>query len=266
MQIVKRTVHRRITEEEMIRLKSIEPFATYRQDSKPINFGFIFGMSYVKFSKSVLETNWKHERILAFIKEKGLYDDVEKMAEKYPLEPSEIWDYYSVSNYLRTQFFESYPGLMKRIRRNEAFAKENGYVRSFHGAIRRTPMLMLCMNEEEKVRPDENKKEYGNLVNITSNSTIQSDEVVTVMSSINKWIAEGDDRALVHGTVHDSIDFYVEKQDAIPVLLRIKEIFEHEEAWQKGLKFPVDITVCDINAGDYYKHGMSLGKLIETKA
>lgn len=263
MKIVRRTVHRRITEEEMLRLKGLEPFSTFRQDSKPINFGFIFGMSYIKFSKSVLETEWKHERILQFIQEKGISADVEKMAEKYDTLEPKLWDYYAVSNYLRSQFFGTYPGLMERIKRNERFAKENGYIRSFHGAIRRVPMLMLSV-DGDKQRPDENKKEIANLINICSNSTIQTDEVVTVMRSINTWTEKDDARALVHGTVHDSIDFYVEKGvDAIPVLMEIKEIFETQEEWQKGLMFPVDITICDIEKGDYYKHGTPIEKFIE---
>jgi DNA polymerase I-like protein with 3'-5' exonuclease and polymerase domains len=266
MEIIKRTVHRQITEKEFLRLKETEPFSTFRQDSKAINFGMIFGISYRKFSTSSLETSWKHERVQQFIKDRDLYDKVEKMGDRHmDLEPK-LWEYYVVADYLRTQFFETYPGLLDRINRNKLFAMDNGYVRSFHGAIRRVPMLMWAYDSDGKMRKDENGKEIANLVNITSNTTIQTDESVTVNSNINNWIAEESSIASVVGTIHDSVDFYVQKgPDAIPVLLKIKEMFEENQNWAKGIKFLVDITVCDLADPDnnWYKHGTPIKKMIE---
>ena len=265
MEIQKRTVHRRITEQEFLRLKNLEPFATYRQDAKPINFGFIFGMSFRKFSMSVLETNWKYERVQQFIKEKNLYENVEKMAERFSDQDAKTCEYWAVSNYIRTQYFESYPGLMERITRNKAFAIDNGYIRSFHGAIRRVPMMLFAFNEDGKMRKDENAKEIANLINITANSTIQTDEVVTAMIRINEWCTENGIESRIVGMVHDSIDFYVAKrEDAPKVLQHMKEVFEKEEAWQKGLPILTDITVCDLNNPDhYYKHGTDMKKMLE---
>lgn len=264
MDIIKRTVHRRISEAEFLRLKDVEPFSTYRQDSKPINFGFVFGMSFRKFSMSVLETSWKHERVQQFIRDKNLFDSVEKMAEKFPDKDSKTWEYWSVSKFIRDQFFEGYPGLLSRIERNKLFATENGYIRSFHGAIRRVPMMLFAFDEEGRTRKDENGKEISNLINICANSTIQSDEVITMMLRINQWCSENGIKSMVLGTVHDSCDFYVEKEGALPVLQHMKEVFETEEAWQKGLPILCDITICDLNnPKHYYKHGTDMKKMLE---
>jgi DNA polymerase I-like protein with 3'-5' exonuclease and polymerase domains len=266
MEITKRTVKRRITEDEFLRMKNIEPFATFRQDAKKCNFGMIFGISYRKFSTASLETSWPYERVQQFVKEKNLYDVVDKMAERHGELDAKLWEYYAVSDYLRKQFFETYPGLMGRIERNKAFAIENGYIRSFHGAIRRVPLLMWMVNEEGKIRQDENKKEFANLVNITSNTSIQTDEVATVMQAINTWEETEDlTKGWVIGTVHDSVDFYVLKKEIESVLQRMKEVFEKEEDWAKGVSFPVDITICDLSQPEenWYKHGTPVKKFLE---
>ena len=275
MTITKRTVHRTISEEEMVRLKNTEPFAQFRQDSKAINFGMIFGISYRKFSSASLETSWSYDRIHTFIIEKGLEDRIELMQEKNPNVDSKLWEYYVVADYIRTSFFETYPGLMNRIKRNEQFAKDNGYIRSFHGVIRRTPMLMFCMhevtnkwgNEVMELRKDENKREIANLVNITSNSTIQTDESTVVNTMITKWNNVNSIEHYAIGTVHDSVDFYIKKSEAKELLPKMKEVFELKgENWQRGLYFPVDLTIIDLKkSDDYYKHGTSYKKFMEAQ-
>jgi len=266
MEIVKRVVHRQITQEEFLRLKNIEPFSTFRQDSKPINFGMIFGISFKKFSSSTLETSWSYEKVKAFIKDKNLYDSVETMAEKYSYHDPKLWDYYAVSDFLKKEFFKAYPGLLDRIERNKQFAIDNGYIRSFHGAIRRVPLLMFCMGDDGKLRKDENLKEIANLFNITSNTSIQTDEVVKVMSCINKWSTKESIDTILIATVHDSIDVYTTKnENSVIILKKMKKFFEEKEEWQNGLLFPIDFTICDIENNDYYKHGMSIEKLEEVK-
>jgi DNA polymerase I-like protein with 3'-5' exonuclease and polymerase domains len=261
MQILRETIKRTITEEEMMRLKSVEPFATFRQDSKAINFGMIFGMSFKKFSMDTLEVKWSEEKIDKFIEDKKLQSRIDYMAEKYPLVDSKLWSYYSVSEFLRNQFFESYTGLMDRIKRNEAFAKEHGYIRSFHGAIRRVPMLTFCMGNSGRTRKDEDLREISNLINITSNTSIQTDEVVKVMTSMNIWCSDKNplkDLGFCIASVHDSLDFWVQKDVAIKVCEEIKAICEKQEDWQKGVKLSVDITIVDLTQkGHFYKHGWS---------
>lgn len=267
MEIIRRTLKRRLSEGEALRLKEKEPFATFRQDSKAINFGMIFGMSFKKFSQSTLETSWSYERVQAFVKDKNLYDQANRMAEKYPTIEPKLWEYYAVAFYIREQFFATYKGLMDRIKRNEAFAKEHGYIRSHHGAIRRLPMLALCMEEvggTTKMRPDEDLREIAGMINISSNTSIQSDEVITVMDSINKWIEscmgiEG----LIIGTVHDSVDFFVPKEGALEILAAIKSNFERDDEWQKGVKFLVDLMIVDLAKGEYYKRGTKYKKFVE---
>jgi hypothetical protein len=274
MQVIHKTSKRTITEKEALRLKKIEPFSTFRQDAKAVNFGMIFGMSFKKFSKTSLETSWSENRIDSFIENMKLQESVEEMKERYIGEDEKIWKYYAVAKFIRTQFFDTYVGLMERIKRNEAFAKEHGYIRSRFGAIRRLPMLSLCCTENKEgkqiLRPQENMKEVAELVNISSNSTIQTDEVCIIMQCKNDW--NHSQKGLfceatvpTSGMVHDSSDFYVPKDDPVDILVQIKKTFEKDEKWQLGIKFLTDMTIVDIIKGEYYKNGTSYGKFLRAQ-
>lgn len=253
MKITKRT----ITEDEFLKLKKQKPFSIYRQDSKAINFGLLFNMSYIRFSSSVLEPNWTLERVESFIEEKGIEEDVIAMQERHQdqgLDPK-LYKYYAVASFIKTQFFKTYPGLLKRIKRNEEFAKEHGYLRSFHGGIRRVPLMTMAYGEDGKPRKHENKKELANWINISSNTTIQTDESVTMNSCIADW---DDPRAIIVGTVHDSATLYVEREHAKEILPKLKAHFERvNSSWQGRMLWPTDSEVYDLtNPEHYYKHGI----------
>ena len=261
MRIERVKVNRTITEDEFLRLKKIEPFASFRQDSKPINFGLIFGMTFKKFSK------WNYDRVEAFVKERNLGTTVNEMAQKYPNIDNKLWKYYAVSKFIRDNFFDTYKGLMKRIKRNEKLGKDVGYVRSYHGGIRRVPMLSLSTNEEGKWKQDEDIREMANLVNITANSTIQTDESAVVAIAALKWNSgDNECKASVEiiGFVHDSLDAYVDKDRILEVIPKLKEVFEIEEKWQQGVKFLIDIQIVDLeNKDHYYKKGVDFEKFLE---
>lgn len=262
------TTNRTITEEEFLRLKKIKPFSTFRQDSKGINFGMIFGMSFKKFSSSTLETSWSYERVQEFVKERHLEDIVKEMQEKYSNIDSKLWSYYAVAKFIRDNFFDTYKGLMKRIKRNEELGKTVGYIRSFHGGIRRVPLLSLATNPDTgRYRRDENLKEASGLVNICANSTIQTDESAVVAIAALKWNSgDNECKASVEtiGFVHDSLDAYVDKDRILEVIPKLKEVFEIEEKWQQGVKFLIDIQIVDLeNKDHYYKKGVDFEKFLE---
>jgi len=246
---------RLITLEEFIKNKKREPFATMRQDAKAINFGCLFNISYKRFSESSLETGenpWSPDKVARFVEEYGLEASLDSMADRHRDVEPKIWGYYAVAQYLIEKFFETYPGLMKRIKRNERLAKERGYIRSYHGVIRRLPMLPLGWKEEDnRTRSDEDKKIYAGYINIASNTSIQSDEVCTIQQKMCSW-----DKSIPSGMVHDSYDSYVLKEGYEDTIQAMKEHFTSNDKWQKGLVVPVDITVCDFNNPDhYYKNG-----------
>jgi hypothetical protein len=74
MVVEKRTVKRKITEEEFKRLKDFEPFKDMRQNAKKINFAFLFGAYFKTFSMQTLEKDWTDAQVETFIEENNLYE------------------------------------------------------------------------------------------------------------------------------------------------------------------------------------------------
>lgn len=260
MQIQRGTHKRQITAKEFIRLKKIKPFEDYRQDSKGLNFGLLFGMSYRTYSQTRLETNWSWEQCEKFIDEHDLRDSKWDIAKYYKNEKPELWSYYAVSKYFRDMFFKTYPKLMKRIEWRKLEGKNKGYIRSYHGAIRHVLPVMF----EGK---DDSKKEIAGLGNICANTDIQNDEACRVMPSIvmfNQKAKELGLKSRIIGTIHDSVDFIIYKPELEFIAKTlVNEIFEREEPWQRGIKLTADLTVVDLTkSNQYFKHGKDVSEYV----
>lgn len=212
----------------------------------------LFGMHAVTFAKASLKPNWSDAQAEKFIEENDLYDLKFAVAQKYKNDSPEDWNYIAAAEYIRSQYFKTYPGLMRRIENYRKFAKEHGYIRSIHGAIRHTPVLGLRGD-------DDDRKEIAGLDNIAVNTTIQNDEACRVMPSIEifeNWLDENNMKSYTFGTVHDSADMAIHKDEIEIVLPKIHEIFEREESWQQGIPLTVDIKIADLNRGEHYKGGL----------
>lgn len=252
IEIRKRKVTRLISETEFKKLKKLEPFATYRQMAKSVNFGFLFGMASMTFAANTLETSWGQEQVDKFIEDYNLYDKKFEIAQNFPDAEPTFWAYVAVADYIRSTFFKSYPGLMNRIERNKEIGERTGYIRSYHGAIRRVPMLLMKGK-------DDDKKEIANMYNICANTTIQNDEACKIlgcMIDFQNWCKENNIKSYMYGMIHDSVDLVIYRDEVKLVVNKLREIFERQEDWQKGVPLAVDITICDLAAGDHYKGGL----------
>ena len=244
-------------------INSINPYSISN-----CNFGMLFGMSFKKFSMTVLELSWSEERVQQFVMDRNLQDSVAAMKEKYPLIEAKLWSYYACADFIRDNFFEGYKGFMKRIKRNEDAGKLKGYVRTLCGAIRRFPLLSLATNEEGRWRKGENIKEMAGQVNTCANTDIQTLESFLMSCLMLKW-RESDyyEKGKIIGDTHDSFDSIVEKEGAIETLAEMKKVMETEFEWQTGIKMPVDFVVCDLDpdakTGHYYKNGWGYKEFVK---
>ena len=148
--ISKRIEHREITLEEFKKQKTVNPYKTFRQDSKSLNFLMAFGGSESVLSQQALEAGWTDERIEEFLRENDCSAALEKVAQKYSREPKERQKYIAVANYMRDRFFQGYPQLLERCLREVAYAEKHGYCRSFFGATRNFIELRLKGSWDEK--------------------------------------------------------------------------------------------------------------------
>lgn len=216
------------------------------------NFGFLFGMAAITFAANTLETTWTQQQADDFIEEFDLYDKKFELAKKFPNSEPTFWSYLAVADYIRNAFFKSYPGLMERIERNKEIGEREGYVRSIHGGIRRVPVLLM------KGR-DDDRREIAGLYNICANTTIQNDEACKIMGCMvefQTWCDENNIKSYMYGMVHDSVDLVIYKDELKLVIDKVREIFEKQESWQKGIPLAIDIIIGDLASGDHYKGGL----------
>ena len=259
--IKKHTIRKKITLEDFMRLKNDElgPFFQMRQDAKAINFGYIFGMTASTFAKRTLEVSWTEEQADKYIQENNLRSLKDQIISRYPREDPLIWKMITCASNIRDRFFKTYPGLMKRIDRERAFAMEHGYVRGWHGACRRIPELFFMeKGDTGRLKGDDNKlygKLVGNLFNIAANTTIQNLEAVFVMGAIvqlHEWLKENNMKSSIFDSVHDSIDNYLHKKEKDVTCRKMREICCVS---MLGMPLDIDISIADVTKEEIYKGG-----------
>jgi DNA polymerase I-like protein with 3'-5' exonuclease and polymerase domains len=246
-------VKREITLDEFKKLKEHEPFETMRQSAKGCNFGLIYGMQGVTFARTTLRPTWTDEQVKSFLRDNDLLDKVDSIYARMRGEmPREDCMYVAAADYIRSKFFKTYPGIEARTKRYKEFAEQNGYIRSYHGAIRRLPILMYQGGDDER-------SEVSGCNNVAVNTSIQNDEACRVMPSIEcfeRWLRENKMKSYTYGTVHDSADICIHRDEIHEVLKKIHEIFERYEEWQNGVQLTIDIKIADLRKEEFYKGGL----------
>lgn len=263
--IIKQQFEMEITEEQLIALKASEPFASFRQSSKGLNFLLLFGGSPKIFAENALITKWTPGQIADYIRDNDLYYLQESVEKKYSREPEEMIPYITVATHMRDGFFNTYVGLMDRIERNREFAKTHGYVRTRFGLTRKLIEELLEGTYDRKF----NNAYMRNLDNICANTDIQNLEAAVIhgaMVEIQAWIEQEGMKSWVFNMVHDSVDFYVYKPELEKLSNKVKEVFERALPELKGIPLFIDFDVSDINKGEYYKGGQNLEAVLSNES
>jgi len=244
-----------LDEKEFKKYKKYPPFEGVRQLSKSVNFSFLFGAAPHTFMRNVLEPMWTKEQASEFVETNKLQDLREEIVNFLTLKGKDVnyetIDYLTPATYIRNSFFEMYKGLEHRINRNTKIITEQGYTRTYHGVIRRLPLMMLKGK-------DDNFKDIAGYINIGANSEIQSLEVCKIMPAlvrISKWFRRMGLKSRVWGMIHDSVDFYLYKPELEIVIPKIYEMFEKTEEWQKGIPLTVEFHIADPVKGEIYHSG-----------
>lgn len=119
---------------------------------------------------------------------------------------------------LITKYLTTYPNLHKYMKRQELFAKKNGYVTNLFGRIRRIPDAkelyekygdVLLDSQWAKARGlQEERKDYKSALNIAKNSPIQStaaDIINRAMIELSQYFIDNKLDASVRLQVHDEL-------------------------------------------------------------
>ena len=258
---------------DFMKNKEYKPFKDWRTVAKTENFGLLFGCSAGTFGGMLQQANFTETECEEYIKLKNLtavYNAA--LSNAGGKSPKDI-KFLVVADDMRNSFFKSYEGLMGRIKREQAFALANGYVRAWHGPVRHLAELRyMSVNEQGNLTGADRSlysKIFAHILNNACNSTIQSMESRIAFSTwvnTSKYLALWGLKSYCWNNIHDSLDFYVWK----PELQLVMSLANACAAWDrepvKGIHMSFDGEVSDVQdyehrCNTYYKAGVGYDPL-----
>lgn len=262
---------------DFIKNKDYQPFKDWRTVAKVENFGLIFGCTAPTFAGMLKQANFTEAECDEFIQltnNTAAFNAAlaNNMGSKHPMKTADV-KFLVAADAMRNSFFETYQGLMGRIKREQAFALAHGYVRSWHGPVRHLAELryLSISPKGELVGADRSlySKMFSHLLNNACNSTIQTMESRIAFSTwvnIAKYLALWGLKSYCWNNIHDSLDFYVWK----PELQLVMSLANACAAWErepvKGIHMSFDGEVSDLQdyehrCNTYYKAGVGYDPL-----
>lgn len=264
--------------DDFLKLKKIQPYALERSQSKAPNFSSFFGSKAWMLMELLVKGGYTEEDFDSIIDNVGLKDKYEENTDKYGEQKSDFEiKGYTVSSFLRKQFFDMYPGCEERILREIEFAVENGFIQHYHGIKRMIPELLLMhfnYDPEEKKPPElvgTDRSLYmailNNFLNVCANTNIQGSEPPQAfmlgswcMHIIKKWTKEypAFEGTYIFNNVHDSLDFYCAIENEPIIIPLIRYCLEYPVAPGFGVALPCEIEEANVSKGQMYKHGKTI--------
>ncbi len=252
--ITRRTEHREITLNEFKKQKGYGDYKKFRQIAKAENFSLIFGGSASILSQYSLEIYWNINDVDQYIEDNHCEPELEEVRAKYKTFTEEHQRYVAAASRMRKGFFDGYPGLLTRCDREVDYAAKHGYCRSVFGSTRNLIELRLRGAYDNKFYSGELK----NLENIAKNYLAQNFEACIrgrAMREIEDWLISKGYKSRVWNEIHDSIDYYIHKDELKDVLAHIKHVEERKvpELLDYWVPLPADCSLSDHSKGQYYK-------------
>jgi len=260
---------REINLEDYLQLKKFKPFKKMRQDAKGVNFGAIFACTGSTLGRQMrnagfteedcdyaIDTFNLHNVMAASIGKKPYMDDTIKLKLKYDI----------VGTKLREIFFQTYPGLLDRVTREQSFALKHGYVRTWCGPVRHLAELrFMSKNAQNNVIGADHllySKMFTHLKNDASNTTIQTAEVYQAMPDVTCLQNNLDNwnfKSWVFNYVHDSIQLYIYKPEKEIVYALLNKLAKIHRMPYYGLSQHIGVEESDLtNPNEYMKHGREI--------
>lgn len=224
--------------------KSSKTIKSARQKSKAINFGNLFGGTKYGMCFNTVMPNWTPRECYTYIidmklqmpkmsgKENGNYSD--KILKSHFQDLALV-----VAEDIHTKFFNTYSGLVPWIGECHKEARENGYIRTVHGARRLLPQLTY-------IGTDTDRKEVSSWENIAVNSRVQNFEVAVVgraMVGIFNDFKNNNMKSSVYGMIHDAINMYIDKDEMVEAYDIIKKNMEVDFPEYQGLFYSAEADI-----------------------
>jgi DNA polymerase I-like protein with 3'-5' exonuclease and polymerase domains len=255
---------RKMNLDDFMKLKKYKPVKKWRQDSKAVNFGAIFGAIGSTLGAQMMAVGFSEEdcdEALDLFGLDAVYNTALNMgkAKKGP----KVLKYSIVGDKLRELFFQTYPGLMVRIQREQKFGMEHGYVRTWTGPVRHLAELkyMKWNSKGNLIGADSilYSKLFSHAKNEACNSTIQTAEVYWAMPNVtafNKLMKKWNLKSRIFNYTHDSMEIYVLKEEKKTVYGLLNRLCQVVRQPYYGIPMDMSAEESDLsNSDEYLKHG-----------
>jgi len=257
---------RSITIDDFLKLKNFPPFKKMRSNGKTLNLATIFACTGPTLGRQMKGAGFsEHDcdlTIETFNLENAYNTALRTTKDKTPLELK----YIIVGNKLRELFFQTYPGLLDRVNREQQFAMKHGYVRTWTGPVRHFPEFRYMKRNinGNLIGVDQKlySKMFAGMKNEASNTSIQTAEVYQAMpdcTATNVLLKEWGLKSRLYNYVHDSLSLYVYKPEARLIYALLNRLsLEHREPYY-DLRMYIDVIEADLtNPEHYYDKGKEI--------
>jgi len=227
------------------------------------NFGLLFGAQPATFVKIALANTWSMEDCNKYIEENDLENILDMLTQNQ--RGSETLLYLkqkAVAIDMKNKFFAAYPGFGRRLRESVNNASRDGFIRSYHGAFRHFPEMILKGEDDDRL----NSRIFAGINNTAANTDVQNFESVLVMRAIvaiDNYLQENEIDGYLVGSVHDSMSWALPKNTAESVIQEICAIAEKPFPEYGTTNITVDGVVTDIRGYNGPKEMYGTGKEIE---
>jgi DNA polymerase I-like protein with 3'-5' exonuclease and polymerase domains len=281
----------KMTVYDFIALKKQLPFDTYRTNAKPVNFACIFGstgnsvgqrlrtvynfseedcdkvIEAVHLEKKLLEnqTGKTRAKKIADIDKEHTFNGVHTWTMKECEEEFMLMQkYITVGVYFVDMFFDTYKGLQERIERENTYAKNNGYVQSWRGVIRRLPELRFFKYNAKGNVVGADKELWSryenNLMNISANTDAQTVEAFFAFSTWARtqyFIRKNNLKSWVWNGTHDSLDMWLYEGEENLIVSIAQKIASRKFKPDAGIYMGLDAEVSDLHLRNFWDENLS---------
>jgi DNA polymerase-1 len=183
-----------------------ESIGNYRQLSKIVNFGFLYGRAAISFARDSLMVpgGWEYKKAVEFFHDRnlsfGLDPRVEQQYNAKKIDEREAI-YYTCATYIRNQFFAEYNGVWDWLKEQKKRVKECGYVESLFGVKTYFPELTFNKFEGENLHLSNLENDSVNYPILISEANIMQ----KAQNRLDKHFREYYPDVHMLNQVHDSV-------------------------------------------------------------
>lgn len=250
---------------DFLQLKKYSPQKKDRSTGKTLNLALLFNCSGATVGRQLKNAGFTEEDCDDALDTLNLNEVYNQALINDTRNDSVGLKYTIIGTKMKDLYFAAYPGLLKRVEREQNFAQKHGYVRSWAGPVRHFPEFKLFKKNSQGNLIGVDKKLFSklnaNLKNKASNTSIQTAEVTQAMpdvTTIHNNLKEWNFKSRIWNYVHDSICLYVYKPEKEIVYSLIKKVAEIKREPSFGIPIQIDVEESDPELGEYYAAGREL--------